>query len=189
MKILPILHQQVVQLRWHFLACLGLMMALPIEEALISLKDGDGFYATGVSLGIPIMAGPLLAGLIACANVQADLDDKRYIFWRSKPIGVKTFIALKYFVGLFMTFVVIASPVVFSFISGSVIQGEKIERGFFVYIVNFQLISLLAYSLCFFCNVLVRKTARAWLIGMATACFRSCRISFIAMLRMKTLKQ
>ena len=170
MKIGRIVHQQIVQLRWHFLACLGLLMALPIEEAFISLKDGNGFYATGLSLGIPIMAGPLLAGLIACANVQADLDDKRYIFWRSKPVGVKSFVAIKYFVGILIALVIIACPLVFTFISFKITQVEKIERGFFVYIVNFQLISLLAYSLCFFCNVLVRKTARAWLVGMAMTC-------------------
>jgi len=33
------------------------------------------------------------------------------------------------------------------------------------------LISIMTYSLCFACNVLVRKTARAWLIGMLMACF------------------
>ena len=128
MKIGRIIHQQIMQLRWHFLACLGLMMVLPIEEAILSLKDGNGFYATGISLGIPVMAGPLLAGLIACANVQADLADKRYVFWRSKPVGVKSFMAIKYLVGLFMAFIVIASPVVFTLISSGVIQGEKIER-------------------------------------------------------------
>ncbi|MBL7215188.1 MAG: hypothetical protein ISS71_05875 [Phycisphaerae bacterium] len=170
MKIGRILHQQIVQLKWHFLACLGLLMALPIEEGIINVKDGHGFYASGLSLGIPIMVGPLLAGLIACGNVQADLDDKRYIFWRSKPVGVKTFMAIKYLVGLFIAFIVIACPIAFTLIS-CMIQKEKIERGFMVYVVNFQLISLLAYSSCFFCNVLVRKTARAWLIGMAMVVF------------------
>lgn len=171
MKTGRIIHQQIVQLRWHFLACMGLMMALPIEEAFISLKNGDGFYATGISLGIPITIAPLLAGLIACANVQADLDEKRYLFWRSKPIGVKSFIAVKFIVGLLIAFVIIASPVVFTLISCKILQYNEIGRNFLLFAINFQLISLLAYSLCFFCNVLVRKTARAWLIGLAMTCF------------------
>ena len=68
MKTGRILHQQIVQLRGHFLACLGLMMALPIEEAIINLREGEGFYASGLSLGIPMTVAPLLAGLIACAK-------------------------------------------------------------------------------------------------------------------------
>ena len=159
MKIGRIIHQQVVQLRWHFLACLGLMMAMPIEEALINLKDGEGFYATALSLSIPVAIAPFLAGLIACANVQADMDDKRYVFWRSKPVGVKSFIGIKYIVGLLIAFVIIALPVAFAFISCGLVQHEKIERDFIWYIVNYQLITLLAYTLCFFCNSLVRKTA------------------------------
>ena len=48
MKTGRILHQQIVQLRGHFLACLGLMMALPIEEAIINLREGEGFYGKGL---------------------------------------------------------------------------------------------------------------------------------------------
>ena len=170
MKTGRIIHQQIMQLKWHFLACLGLLMTLPIEEAIINLKDGEGFYASGLSLGIPVMAGTLLAGLIACGNVQADLDERRHIFWRSKPVGAKSFIALKYMVGLFMAFLVISAPVLFGLISSKV-HGEKFDRAFVALIINFQLISLLTYSVCFFCNALVRKTAQAWLIGMAIVCF------------------
>ncbi len=122
-----ILHQQIVQLRGHFLACLGLMMALPIEEAIINLREGEGFYASGLSLGIPMTVAPLLAGLIACANVQADLDDRRYIFWRSKPVGVKAFMMLKYFVGLVVAMVIVRSPVVFAVVSSAVSNGDKLE--------------------------------------------------------------
>ncbi|MDH4201929.1 MAG: hypothetical protein OEV87_03465 [Phycisphaerae bacterium] len=171
MKIGRIIHQQVMQLRWHFLSCLGLLMALPIEEAFINLRDGHGFYVTGLSLGIPIVVAPLLAGLIACGNVQADLDENRFIFWRSKPVGVKTFMTIKYLVGLFMAFVVIASPVLFAIISCKFVQYERIELGIYQAMGNSLMISLLAYSLCFFCNTLVRKTARAWLIGMAVTVF------------------
>jgi len=169
MKIGCIIHQQIMQLRWHFLACLGLSIALPFEEAIMNVREGEGFYATGLSLSIPVMLAPFLAGLIACANVQADLDDKRYVFWRSKPVRVKSFIALKYLVGMFIAFIVIALPVVFTLITCVVIQEERIERGFTAYIINWFMISVMTYSLCFLCNVLVRKTARAWLIGMAGA--------------------
>ncbi|MHC5059664.1 MAG: hypothetical protein ACYTFK_01070, partial [Planctomycetota bacterium] len=171
MKIGRIIHQQVVQLRWHFLACLGLVMVLPLEEAWINLKNGDGFYATALSLSLPVAIAPLLAGLIACANVQADMDDKRYVFWRSKPVGVKSFVGIKYLVGLLIAFVIIALPVAFTYISCGLVQDGRIERGFIGYIVNYQFITLLAYTLCFLCNSLVRKTARAWLIGMAITCF------------------
>ncbi|MHC4952145.1 MAG: hypothetical protein ACYTEU_14370, partial [Planctomycetota bacterium] len=106
-----------------------------------------------------------------CANVQADLDDKRYIFWRSKPVGVKSFMTIKYLVGLFVAFIVIVSPIVFGFLSCRIVQNEKIELGFYQVAGILLFISLLTYSLCFFCNVLVRKTARAWLIGMAMTVF------------------
>ena len=92
-------------------------------------------------------------------------------FWRSKPVGVKTFIAIKYLVGLFIAFVVIAFPFLFSIVSCSIVKNAEIELGFYQLIANSLFISLLTYSLCFFCNTLVRKTARAWLIGMAMTVF------------------
>jgi hypothetical protein len=171
MKIGRIIHQQVFQLKWHFLACLGLMMALPLEEAIMNAREGEGFCATGLSLGVPAILAPLLAGLIACANVQADLDEKRYVFWRSKPVGVTSFMTIKYFVGLFLAVVLIVCPIAFGIVSCNIAQGEKPDSGFTTYLINWFMISIMAYSLCFLSNVLVRKTARAWLIGMAMACF------------------
>ena len=82
-----VLHQQIFQLKWHFLACVALIMVLPLEEAAVNLHAGDGFYSSAWT-GVTLLLAPLLAGLIACANVQADLDEKRYLFWRSKPAGV-----------------------------------------------------------------------------------------------------
>ncbi|NLW85116.1 MAG: hypothetical protein GXY41_12050 [Phycisphaerae bacterium] len=170
MKLGPVIHQQIVQLKWHVLACLGLVMAMPLEEAVMNAWQGEGFYAGRLSLFIPIIAAPLLAGLIACANVQADLDDKRYLFWRSRPAGVKTFMSIKFLIGMVTALIIIACPFVFAFVTCQIVQTEKNEREFFVVIAVFQLISLLTYSVCFFCNVLIRKTARAWLVGMAAAC-------------------
>jgi len=82
MRIQGIIHQQVCQLRWHLLACLGLIMVLPIEDAVVNLREGDGFHSIRLVYAA-ITFSPLLAGLIACANVQGDLNEKRYIFWRS----------------------------------------------------------------------------------------------------------
>lgn len=171
MKLTPIIHQQIMQLKWHFLACFGLVMALPIEEAIINLNDRKGFYATVLSLVWSVTVSPLLAGLIACADVQADLDDRRYIFWRSKPVGVKTFMTIKYIVGLLIAFAAIVSPLSFAYISSAFADAEKLQMGFTIFAINCLLISLASYSVCFFCNVLVRKTARAWLIGMAMVLF------------------
>jgi len=88
MRISGIIHQQICQLKWHLLACLGLIMVLPIEEAIVIHKAGGGFFSDSMTFAA-ILFGPLLAGLIACANVQGDLNEKRYIFWRSKPANVK----------------------------------------------------------------------------------------------------
>lgn len=173
MKITRVVHQQIFQLRWQFLACLGLIMVMPLEEAAVNLKNGEGFYVEAM-LGVSLMMGPFLAGLIACANVQADLDEKRYIFWMSKPTGIMSFITLKYLVGLVLSLVIMACPVLF-YLLGSVIYSP-VDRflgtssGKVVLLVS-TLVSLLTYSLCFLCNVLVRKTARAWLIGLTMTCF------------------
>lgn len=171
MNIGRIIHQQTIQLKWHFLACLGLMMALPLEEAIMNIKEGYGFYASSLSLSIPVILAPLLAGLIACANIQADLDEKRYVFWRSKPVGVASVMTLKYFVGLFLSVILFVCPIAFGIVSCNIAHGEKPESGFTTYLINWFMISMMTYSLCFLINVLVRKTARAWLIGMAMACF------------------
>ena len=93
MRIRGIIHQQICQLRWHFLACLGLVMVLPLEEAVVSLKDGTGVYSSTMVI-VSLMFAPLLTGLIACANVQGDFNEKRYIFWQSKPVNLKLFITL-----------------------------------------------------------------------------------------------
>jgi hypothetical protein len=69
-------------------------MVLPIEEAIVNLKAGDGFYSASLTI-MAVMFSPLLVGLIACANVQADLNERRYIFWRSKPANVKMLMTLK----------------------------------------------------------------------------------------------
>jgi hypothetical protein len=171
MRVSGIIHQQICQLKWHLLACLGLTMVLPIEEAVVNLKAGDGFFTTTMAFPA-ILFGPLLAALIACANVQGDLNEKRYIFWRSKPANVKLLITIKFFTGLAVSLLIIACPVIFAFVSNSIWNEDGIERVFFKYYVPLPvMIAIMTYSLCFACNVVVRKTARAWLIGMLTGCF------------------
>ena len=187
MKMGRLIHQQVMQLRWHVLACFGLVMVLPIEEGLINLKDGHGFYASALSLGLPLTAAPLLAGLIACGNVQADLDDRRYLFWRARPVSVTGFMAIKFAVGLILSLLVIASPVVFMWATGGMADARRTEHGFDAYMINAFLISIMAYSLCFLCNVLIRKTARAWLVGMALMCL-TMLMPFMLPLQMKDVR-
>ncbi|MBC8470747.1 MAG: hypothetical protein H8D56_14840 [Planctomycetes bacterium] len=171
MRVSGIIHQQICQIKWHLLACLGLIMVLPVEEAVVNLRAGDGFFSDGMTL-VAIIFGPLLAGLIACANVQGDLNEKRYIFWRSKPANVKFLITLKFIIGLVASLLIIACPVVFHFVSNIIWNEEGIDKWFFKFYVPLPiLIAIMTYSLCFACNVLVRKTARAWLIGMLTGCF------------------
>lgn len=168
MKIPLIIHQQICQLRWHLLACLGLIMVLPIEEAIVNLRAKEGFYS--LSLAITAVAfGPLLAGLIACANVQGDLDEKRYIFWRSKPANVKLLMTLKYIVGLIASLIILACPIVFAIATVVLFAKERVEWGPIYSAPFLALIAVMTYSLCFACNVLVRKSARAWLIGMLLA--------------------
>lgn len=166
MRVSGIIHQQICQLKWHLLACLGLIMVLPIEEAVVNLKEGDGFFTTAMT-SLAVMFSPLLTGLIACANVQGDLDEKRYIFWRSKPADVKLLITLKFFTGLVASLLIIACPVVFAILSNIIWNGEGID----IFVPLPIPIAIMTYSLCFACNVVVRKTARAWLIGMLIGCF------------------
>jgi len=171
MRVSGIIHQQICQLKWHLLACLGLIMVLPVEEAIVSLRAGDGFFSSGMT-SLAVMFGPLLAGLIACANVQGDLNEKLYIFWRSKPANVKLLITIKFFTGLIASLIILACPVVFAFVSNIIWNEEGIETVFFEHYLPLLItIAIMTYSLCFACNVLVRKTARAWLIGMLTGCF------------------
>jgi hypothetical protein len=165
-----VLHQQIFQLKWHVLACVAIIMVLPLEEAAVNLQAGNGFFSsslTGAALGL----APLLAGLIACANVQADMDEKRYLFWRSKPVSVAAIVPLKYVAGLIMGLLIIICPVLFSVASVRLCAGYRAENLAPGYTIAMSVISLLAYSVCFLTNVLVRKTARAWLIGMALTCF------------------
>ncbi len=166
MRVSGIIHQQICQLKWHLLACLGLIMVLPVEEAIVNLKEGDGFFTTAMT-SLAVMFSPLLTGLIACANVQGDLNEKRYIFWRSKPADVKLLITLKFFTGLVASLLIIACPVVFAILSNIIWNGEGID----IFVPLPITIAIMTYSLCFACNVVVRKTARAWLIGMLTGCF------------------
>jgi hypothetical protein len=170
MKMTRLIHQQVMQLRWHFLVCLGLVMVLPFEEGIVNLKDGAGFYAAQMGV-VSLMMSPFLAGLIACANVQADFDDRRFIFWRSKPVGVKGFVALKYFAGLVMAALILLCPFLFTIISCKICEPSMGHSFVWPFVLNCGLILMMIYSLCFFCNVLIRKTARAWLVGVAAACF------------------
>ena len=171
MRVSGIIHQQICQLKWHLLACLGLIMLLPIEEAIVNLKAGVGFFSDSMTFAA-ILFGPLLAGLIACANVQGDLDEKRYIFWHSKPADITLLIGLKFLIGLIASLLIITCPLVFHIISNIIWNKEGLDKTFFKYYVPLPiLIAIMTYSLCFACNVLVRKTARAWLIGMLMACF------------------
>jgi hypothetical protein len=172
MRIKGIIHQQICQLRWHLLACLGLIMVLPLEEALVSLRAGDGFFSGNTAFAA-ILMGPLLAGLIACANVQGDFDEKWYIFWRSKPADIKLLITIKFFIGLIVSLLVIACPVVFHLVTNLIARNQgNIDKNFSKFYVPVPiLIAIMTYSLCFACNVVVRKTARAWLIGMLIGCF------------------
>jgi len=168
MKVGRIIHQQVMQLRWHFLACLGLIMILPLEEAIVNLKDGYGFYATSMA-AISMLMSPLLAGLIACANVQADLDEKRDIFWRSKPVSIKSFLMIKFVIGLAVALLILACPILFAVISNRIYMPYDNLKTVIPVFFNLSMISMMAYSLCFLSTVLIRKTARGWLTGMAIA--------------------
>ena len=49
MRIAGIIHQQICQLRWYLLACLGLIMVLPIEEAVVNFRAGAGFYSVSLA--------------------------------------------------------------------------------------------------------------------------------------------
>lgn len=186
MKLGPIIHQQVAQLKWHFLACLGLIMVLPLEEAVVNWRDGAGFYAAGMAVA-SVFLSPLLAGLIACANVQADLDDRRYTFWRSKPVGTASFMTLKFAVGLILALVIFACPVMFGLIGDKMYPRafDRVGAAAPIYW-NFLLITVMAYSFCFLCNVLMRKTAQAWLIGIAVSCFLLV-VPFILPLNLKEI--
>ena len=126
MKILNIIHQQIAQLKWHILACFGLVMVLPLEEAIVNLKDGDGFYVSNMIIPT-MMISILLAGLIACSNVQADFKERRYTFWRSKPINAKLFIVLKYLTGLFAAMFIMGSVVVFYFVVTKIVALYAIQ--------------------------------------------------------------
>ena len=170
MRVRAIVHQQICQLKWHLLACLGLIMVLPLEEAAVSFRAGDGFRSLGLAVAAASFS-PLLAGLIACANVQGDLSEKRYIFWRSKPASVKKLMALKFLVGLIASLIIVACPLIFAVLS-TALCGEDIDARDIEYYLPIPIIvAVMTYSLCFGCNVLVRNTARAWLIGMLLAGF------------------
>ncbi|MCP4453979.1 MAG: hypothetical protein GY809_21160, partial [Planctomycetes bacterium] len=175
-------HQQVFQLKWHILACVGLIMGLPLEEAVVNLHAGEGFHSSSLT-AVTLLLGPLLAGLIACANVQADLDEKRDAFWRSKPVGVGPFITGKFVIGLILSLVIVACPVLFAEATTRLADGESLRDVRILFLFVFVM-SWLTYSVCFFCNVLVRKTARAWLIGVAIACF-ALLIPFVLPLNIK----
>ncbi len=158
------IHQQIMQLKWHFLACLGLIMVLPLEEAVVNFKAGDGFYSSGLT-ALAIGFSPLLAALLACSNVQADLDEKRDIFWRSKPVSIGRFIMGKFVLGLLLSLLILVCPFLFSWVSTAWVSETL---GYHLpYVAGLSLVLLLTYSVCFFCNVLIRKTAQAWLIGVA----------------------
>ncbi len=159
------IHQQVMQLKCHFWACLGLVMALPVEEAFMHFKEGDGFYCQGMPL-LSALIAPFLAALLACATVQADLDVRRESFWQSKPVTVARFMTGKYFIGLLMVIVTLVFPLLFSWIT-LILADEMLWRGIVLLFVMAGLFCWLAYSICFFVNVLIRNTAQAWLIGVA----------------------
>lgn len=165
MRIQGIIHQNISQLKWYILASLGLVMALPIENTIISIIKKEDPFVTGVVI-IAVMITPLLAGLFACVNVQADLSDIRYIFWRSKPVNIKYILTIKYLVGLLVSFFIIACPFLYGIIS-AYFTGEDIENMDMDFLLPvILLVSTITYTLCFASNIFIRNTARAWLIGM-----------------------
>ena len=168
-----LLHQQVMPLKYHFLACVSLIMVLPVQDYVLGIRDGRGVHAAdtlSVSM-LTLFLAPFLTALIACATVQADLDEKRCLFWQSKPVSVPAFMTLKYLVGLAVAMLVLGCPVAFMCLRDFLTQGHLPKQPMTGIFLIIALISLLTYSTCFFCNVLVRKTARAWLIGLSVACF------------------
>ncbi|MBN2589023.1 MAG: hypothetical protein JXA96_04115 [Sedimentisphaerales bacterium] len=170
MKIQGIIHQNISQLKWHILASLAVIMVLPAEEFIVGLKDGYGFDI-GLTVISSIIIAPFLAGLIACANVQADLDERRYIFWRSKPAGVKSSITLKYFIGIVLSVFILACPIILWTIVSLFSSKNLFESDFWYIIFLSFFFVIMTYSLCFASNIVVRSTARSWLIGILLAGF------------------
>jgi len=169
--VFHIIHQQVRQVMWQFLACLGLVMTLPIEQAIVNFRDGDGFYADETALMPAMVISIFLAGLIACSNVQADFKEKRYVFWRSKPVNTKCFIVLKFFTGMFVAMLIMILPLVFYFVTIAVSGIEPLVPLEKIFMIVVAFLGVMVYSLCFACNMLIRKTARSWLVALTLACF------------------
>ena len=182
MNALRFVHQQVFQLKWQVLASLGLIMVLPLEEAVVILYEGDGFASSGLTM-VTIWLTPLLAALIACASVQADMDERREAFWRSKPVSSHWFVSGKFIVGLILSLMIFICPLLFAWIITTLFGEDILNKNHFL-ILSVLFITLLTYSVCFFCNVLMRTTARAWLIGLTIACF-ALLIPFILPLDVK----
>jgi len=168
--VLRVIHQQVRQVMWQFLACLGLVMIMPIEEAFVNLKDGDGFYSGGMAEFGIMLAVPLM-GLIACSNVQADFREGHCDFWRSKPVRTKLFVTLKFFSGLIMGLVLMACPAVFGMVSVAVCDVYDLSALLVAQILGVaSIFGVIVYSFCFASNMVIRRTARGWLIGLTLAC-------------------
>lgn len=169
MKITNIIHQQIAQLKWHILACFGLVMVLPLENAFVNFFDGDGFYDDRMFYA-GMLISIFLSGLIASSNIQADFKQTRYTFWRSKPVNATLFIILKFFTGLSIAIFIVACPFLFGLVT-TLIQGEEfLKNDSVIMSIIFATLALLAYAFCFASNILVRKTARSWLIGITLTC-------------------
>lgn len=137
---------------------LGVFLILPLINALqeIYYRQRFLFEASG---WITLLGGTfavLLGVGLSCRDLHSHLED----FWRSRPIPLGRWLAIKYTVGLLILLLCCVSPAVLEFVFNKNIDAENL-------ILWFPSLWIAIFSLSFFIGTLLRRTAQTSLIAVS----------------------
>jgi hypothetical protein len=164
--------------RWFLFAALAVFCGFPLIEAtgrymrppiappgMPAIKPE--FYSDAAT-GVVLAFGGLLACFVAIGSTTRDLREELHIFWRSRPVGVGRWMAMKYAAGLFTVLAACTIPVVMQFCmilasgkrwyAGNEVAGTLGIHTFSV---------ILIFSIAFLLGCLVRHTTHAALLALA----------------------
>jgi hypothetical protein len=142
---------------------LGVFLGLPILGGLEALGQNHGQFDISTEEWILTFGGVLAVFVgvgVSCRDFSGHLED----FWRSRPVSVTRWMAVKYVVGLMVVLAACLIPPTVELLIG---HRQADENELAPLISSFSFMWTTIYSMGFLAGCLVRRNAHAAMLGLA----------------------
>jgi ABC-type transport system involved in multi-copper enzyme maturation permease subunit len=170
-KTIALIMKEWHDLRWFLVAGLAFFLCLPLPIVINNLRYNNSL-TDAILFELPVLAfGGMFALIVAIGVLCHDFKGNTFYFWTSRPIGLKSFLLIKYLAGLSVVLCVCIVPLVLNLLIYH-LSNTRVQ----VYTTNtFDVLSchsftiLLLFSVTFLISTLVRQAANTALLSLSAA--------------------